>query len=180
MVPFFVPVIKETIYLVSGYAFQKTADLGVTVYLHPVRKQGMVKRKIRIILACVFLFNNQIGNQVHEKSGITAKVFLKHGRQFVLIKNLFDHNVGTDLQSTASVSFRKFLRQVCVREIHLVLLVGEHAAAVGGVYLANDYPLWNGILFVGLVFLPVLEQDISRATLFLGKDFALHWWYCYW
>ena len=55
-----VPVIKESVDLPFTDTTQKTADFGIAVVPHFIRKKRMVKRKIRIILTSIFFINNQI------------------------------------------------------------------------------------------------------------------------
>ena len=64
MITFFVPIVEKSKDLIFGYRFQKPTDLGIAVYPHPIGKERMIESKIRIVLAGIFFFNNQVEYEI--------------------------------------------------------------------------------------------------------------------
>ena len=126
MIPAFIPVIQKADALVFRDRLEEPADFGIAVDLHLLGEERMSKRVIRIILAGVFLFDNQVGDKIKDESSVITKPLCEHWTQRVLIDHFLDDNAGTDLQAAAPVSKGKFLRDLGIREVNLELFVRNH------------------------------------------------------
>ena len=98
-----IPVIQESYYLISCYRIQQTAYLWITVDFHLLGEQRMVKSKVRVILAGILFIYDKISHKVKQKSCILTELFCDHWLQFILIDNLLNDYIWTDLKAAASV-----------------------------------------------------------------------------
>ena len=126
MVTFFVPVFKEADALVFRNRIQEPYDLGIAVNRHLFCKERMCERVVRIVMAGVLFFDNQVGDKIKDESGIVPEPLPQHWHQFVFLQYFLDDDIGADLKTGAPVSEWKFFRDIGIREIHLILFVREH------------------------------------------------------
>lgn len=92
MVSAAVPFIQEPDALVFGDRAEKPADLGIAVYRHLFCKERMRKCEIRIILAGVFFFYDQVCNQIQHETGIIAKTLSEHWDKFILVQYFLNND----------------------------------------------------------------------------------------
>ena len=85
-----------------------------------------------------------------------------------------DDHIRPDLQTTAPVCFRQFFRHGCLRKVFRILFIGVHLPGVIGRYFTDNGPLRDTVLFLCIIILAILEENIGRCSFFSGNDLALH------
>ena len=140
MIAIFIPVIEEADALIFRDRIQEPADLGIAVDRHLFREERVRESKVRIVLTCVFLFDDQIRNEVKDESGIVSKPFPEHRNQLIFIQYFPDDHTGADLETAAPVSEGKFFGYLCIWEIHLELFIREHHGRIVCRYFPDNGP----------------------------------------
>ena len=177
MITVLIPVIEKADTLIPGDGIQKATDFGIAVNRHLLREERMIECEIRIVLAGIIFFYNQICDKIQNKTGVCSKPLAEHGTEFIFIDRFLDDDIGADLQAAASVCKRQFFREFHIREVNLELLVRKHQ---GGIYrrnLPDNRPLRDSIPLDRIVFAPVLIKDIGYAAFLFGYNLALYFRY---
>ena len=123
----------------------------------------------RIMLRPVIFFNNGICRQIQKQAYILSrKIPPKNLRQSIVIRNLPDHNPGTDLQPAASFCP---IRHLHVRKEFHVVFVRLHHSRICLRTFPDRLPISYGELSFLVVNPSVFILDISGVSLGSVGDF---------
>ena len=170
MVTVLVPIIQEAYALVLADRVQEPAHFGITVDRHFLRKEGVGEGKVRIILACVFLFNDQVRYEVKDEPCVIAEQLFKHLLQPVFIEYFPDDDACADLETAAPVSKWEFVGELDIREIDLELFIWNHQGWIVLGFLPHYDPQWDSVFSFTFVLAAILILHIGGPALFLEDD----------
>ena len=165
-----VPIIQEAYALVLADRVQEPAPFGITVDRHFLRKEGVGEGKVRIILACVFLFNDQVRYEVKDEPCVIAEQLFKHLLQPVFIEYFPDDDACADLETAAPVSKWEFVGELDIREIDLELFIWNHQGWIVLGFLPHYDPQWDSVFSFTFVLAAILILHIGGPALFLEDD----------
>lgn len=141
-----VPFVLESDARVSRNTVNKRRDLRIAVQLHPLRKQWMIVRIIRIVLTGVGFRNDGIRCQIQEETGFLSNQVTDDLIQMILGNDLADHDKRSDPETGAPVSDFLGLRKFCLRKAFEEVGVGIHRLSRRIQALADHRILRNGVI----------------------------------